>query len=511
MEEWKYRFQKDFKKASPKDLSFDVSKLDEMPDTKENRRRFQKEPLPRRPVSPRKVAAIAISSILAVNLAGIIALSIPIGMAFFRVKDNVNMYRRSYSLNETALAQANTFRPINQVEYPDLSSPAKKTVIAAERIAYESFADRTYRALLETSSKDNLSYSPVTLYSVTNEMVAACSNVVIEEKLNDLLGLSSINRQSFYNKIMSANSYAKESSSIQLKNGAFFSNKFAYSQDYVSALERLYCEAYELDFDKDAGKIVDWANKAVDSAGFIDKGFLELDSYSVLCLLSTMYFKNAWENKYLSSNNVVEPFYLRGGSVVNVEYMRHTYLADRYWDYGDYVAVKDYYHRGYASVTYLVPKRSDDDILTLTAGANIFKEDETKVRRNEGAGSLFVSLKTPKFALKAETNFRPCFDSLGLGDLFDPEIDSLHGAFEYEGTEDVTFFLQAVKQKNEVEFSEDGTIVKSLALAQLGYGAAAPQFGGNELRVDLDQPFIYIIRDINGTPIFVGHVDNPKG
>ena len=191
--------------------------------------------------------------------------------------------------------------------------------------------------------------------------------------------------------------------------------------------------------------------------------------------------------------------------------MRHTYLTDRYWDYGDYVAVKDYYHRGYASVTYLVPKRSDDDILTLTAGANIFKEDETKARRGEGAGSLFVSLKTPKFALKAETNFRPCFDSLGLGDLFDPTIDSLHGAFEYEGTEDIKFFLQAVKQKNEVEFSEDGSIVKSLTLARPGYVASPSQFGGNELCVDLDQPFIYIIRDVNGTPIFVGHVDNPKG
>ena len=33
---------------------------------------------------------------------------------------------------------------------------------------------------------------------------------------------------------------------------------------------------------------------------------------------------------------------------------------------------------------------------------------------------------------------------------------------------------------------------------------------GNTLDVNLNQPFIYIIRDINDTPIFVGHVDNPK-
>ena len=36
-----------------------------------------------------------------------------------------------------------------------------------------------------------------------------------------------------------------------------------------------------------------------------------------------------------------------------------------------------------------------------------------------------------------------------------------------------------------------------------------PPMENDTLDVKLNQPFIYIIRDINGTPIFVGHVDNP--
>ena len=302
MNDLKKKFQKDFEESSPQDLSFDLNQLKETPVISKQRRRLMKASMPRRPINRGKVFAIVMSSVLATSL---IAVSIPLGMAMFRVQESVRTYKRSYSANETAIAQSNTFRPINQVAYPNREAPEKKVIQDAERVAYESFANRTYRALLETSKKDNMSYSPVGLYSVTNEMVAACSNLTIKEKLNDLLGLTENSRPLFYDKVMAANSYAKENSSIQLKNGAFFTNQFAYSQDYVSALARLYCEAYQLDFGKDADKIVEWANLALNSPGFINKDFLEMDAQSVLYLISTLYFKNAWASKYLADNNVV--------------------------------------------------------------------------------------------------------------------------------------------------------------------------------------------------------------
>ena len=45
-------------------------------------------------------------------------------------------------------------------------------------------------------------------------------------------------------------------------------------------------------------------------------------------------------------------------------------------------------------------------------------------------------------------------------------------------------------------------------MATFGAGSAAPMENDTP-DVKLNQPFIHIIRDINGTPIFVGHVDNP--
>ena len=99
--------------------------------------------------------------------------------------------------------------------------------------------------------------------------------------------------------------------------------------------------------------------------------------------------------------------------------------------------------------------------------------------------------------------------NLGFSDMFDDQIDSLHGAFNLESTPSYNFYLQTLKQRNQVEFNEDGTIVKSVSMAATG-GKGGSWKTFDTLDVKLNQPFIYIIKDANGTPIFVGHIDNPK-
>ena len=69
-------------------------------------------------------------------------------------------------------------------------------------------------------------------------------------------------------------------------------------------------------------------------------------------------------------------------------------------------------------------------------------------------------------------------------------------------------YLDKLKQKNEVEFNEDGSVIRSIAVPIIAATSTAP-IETDVIEVKLEQPFIYIIRDINDTPIFVGHVDNP--
>ena len=121
-----------------------------------------------------------------------------------------------------------------------------------------------------------------------------------------------------------------------------------------------------------------------------------------------------------------------------------------------------------------------------------------------------MDLTTPKFNISKEIDFKTTLSSLGFEDIFKTNIDSFSNAFDIEKPSLINFYLQKIKQKNNIEFSEDGTIIKSLSMATIGATSAAPITELNTLEVKLNQPFIYIIKDINDLPIFVGHIDNPK-
>ena len=485
MDDFKEQFKKDFEESSNTNLSFDTTQLE--PNSRKSKHK----------IKPYKLGLIVTAAVIL----GIIA--VPASLILFsslKIEESVKTSNRRYSLNEIRIAESNTFKKLNTVSYPDGGAPSPIKTTEEESKAYNNFSNLTYHALVDTSKKDNMSYSVVGLYSMINEMTNATSREELKEKFNTLLGLNEGSRVTFYDKVMKANSFASDESTIQLKNSAFFNNEFNYNQEFVNSLTKLYCEAYQIDFESEANKMVDWVNQAVNSNGFIDDKFLEMDDETQLYLFSTLYFKNAWASKYLSENNIKDDFYLTSDKTVKATYMNHSYYSQCY--------LKDYYSSNRASVTYLVPKKVEDNIFDLTKDVNIFEEKEENIVKNGEYGYIMVNLSTPKFTTKSDVDFQKCLDNLGFGEIYNPNIDSFKNAFDDEKLNDYNIYIQKIKQKNEVEFNEDGSIVKSVSMASFGAGGAAPM-RNDTLDVKLNQPFIYIIRDINGTPIFVGHVDNP--
>ena len=434
----------------------------------------------------------------------------------FLIHDSGVKTKKMYlSMNEISIAKSNTFKPLNNVTYPDGTGPTKGEIFESESNAYNNFTDLTYKTLVKTDRKDNMAYCPIGLYSALNEMYGAISRDNLAERFDALLGLNETERVAFYKKVILANSFADEESTIQLKNGAFFKAGYNPSTSYIDKLSKLYTMAYSCDFNnaKDVNKMVEWANDAVHAKGFIDKDFLKLNDQTMLVLFSTLFFKNAWDSKYLSKENTQEPFYLANGNTEQVTYMHHSYFVNSYYDYGSYISFKDYYYRGNASVTYIVPKDVDDNIFELTKDVNIFKENlENEVLPPEDEhgrrGEIEIRLSTPKFKNSVSYEFQNMMTDLGFGDMFSPSYDSFHNAFNDSKLDGKNLYLDKLKQKNEVEFNEDGSVIRSITVPIIAATSTAP-IETDVIEVKLEQPFIYIIRDINDTPIFVGHVDNP--
>lgn len=492
----KKQFREDFENANKVDLDFDLDQLED------NTRMTLFKNKSTRGWILRGCSILAICLLL-------IGFSFEVGL--LKIKVSAKFYKNKYSVSEIYIAESNSFKKLNNVSYPNDEYPIKSEISKEEVAAYNNFSSSTYQSILETSNNVNMSYSIAGLYSLMNEMSCGTTKEDLKDRFDNLLGLDKNGRISFYEKLIKANSFGKENSTIQIRNAAFLDNKYEYSAEFVNDLTRLYCEAYQLDFDLDRNKVFEWVDEALKTKNYVDDRFLDIDKETMLFLFSTFYFKNDWYIKYRSDKNFKANFYLDKTNKVQTTFMKHSYLSNCYYDYGNYLSVTDYYTDKVASVTYLVPKKVEDNIYELTKGKNIFvDEEENKVTNPNPQESIMVKLTTPRFSFKNDIDLKPSLGNLGFEDAFDRSINSFDKVIKENPTEKYNVYLQNIKQRNEIEFNENGTIVRSLATASFGAGSAGVT-EMNTVEVKLNQPFIYIIKDINGSPIFVGHVDNPKG
>ena len=503
MNKIKKQFEEDFNKSINTDLSFDTNQLENnTPKTKIR-------------MSPLKRTMIIVSC----SLAGVLTLVVLLPLSVFliaslKTNESFRSYRKNYAFNEVSIAESNTFKPLNSINYPNSDKPVKNEFSDEQLNAYSNYSYQAYNSLISLPKEENLSFSLINLYAILNELEYAASDEEVKATLNNLLGLNAEKRVSFFDKMMKANFYADSNNTTQIKNSAFLTNKYEQNTDFINALSSLYCEAYQIDFSKESKKMVEWVNEAVNDSHFINEQFLELNEQTVFYLFSTLYFKNAWASKYVSDDNIKDYFYLNKEDTVKTTFMRHSYYVDHYYDYDEYISVTDYYATG-GSVTYIVPKKIEDNIYKLTKNQNIFFENEENAvygkplpydeTRN---GKIRVNLTMPKFSNSYEFKLNDMLSNLGLAKGFTPDYDSFSKAFTSESCFD-NIYLQTVKQKNEVTFNEDGTVVKSVTMGAAGAMSAEPR-RDDTIDVTLNQPFIYIIKDINNTPIFVGHLDNPS-
>lgn len=280
-----------------------------------------------------------------------------------------------------------------------------------------------------------------------------------------------------------------------------------YRFEVIGEFTRAFVEAFAADFSSEEGyrDILAWAR-----GNSIDSDLLSLDDVlpspsddpARFMMLNVLNASLSWRNTFAAEDNVRAPFHLPNGEEKEIAYLHHAKRDAIVYDYGTYVSAYDDYDRSY-TIQYLVPKSLDASIFDLLAeeGRNFLREEEEKrIVASEGADAgLILDLFVPKFTATARVDFSSAAEALGLKPLFTGEAGSFDRAFE-NAPEAIR--LVSPKQVNRVSFTEDGTTVSTIAF-MLGAGAAQP-ITGDEIRVELNQPFVYVIRDARGLPLYIG-------
>ena len=476
----KQKVKTDFINKTDVSFSFDTTKLET--NIAPPKKKFNK-----------KWLFLLVPSVTVVSL--VLVVSVAILSVLLTKKESVHVTRKKYSAAEIAVAEANTFRRLNSFDYPPLSGNRYIGLDVDDVNAFNAFTNTIYQAL---DYEENATFAPVTLYPLLSLLAMGSSSPTLDAQFDALfLNKNAAARTALYQTIFKNNFYHNDQGTSLLHNGAFVDYNYDLSAEYLANLTHNYFEAFALDYTNknDINKMLGWINDSMQEDGFIKENDLEIDDETMMYLFASFIFSNGWTHKYYESDNETGPFYLLDGTTTPTTYMQHKYFGT-YYDYDKYISFYDSYTNG-NRVQYIVPKAHTDNIYDLL-GTNMFLTETGEEHLNE-----IIELKAPIFTTSNIVDFKAPLKNLGFDIMFDRNAVNFDKMFAHAP---LTSYVQTIKQKNEVTFNVDGTIVKSLAFAGVGSKSASPI---DTLVVSLDQPFIYVIRDINNIPLFVGHFDNP--
>lgn len=465
---------------------------------------YRRKPTKYEPLHRKVAKAILIPLGVAVLVIG--AIPVTFIIASIRTEQSFNRTNRAFDIEDYQAAAGTTLVALNNIQYSendpehDIDEPFLSSI--------NSFSSNLF--LNQTKEGSSMMYSPLGLYGNLDLISLATSR---KDIFSGVFGeeLSEDERAEGIRKSFNNNYFIKKWSTVRSKQAVFMTNKYQYSQDFVDGLSKRMAEAYQGDFSSSNVQqaILGWATQYGDSYGLDANDLLLNDPYSNLLFMSLFYFDSYWSDRFKEEDTAVDKFYTIEGEEKEVSFMNHVSrgLLETY-DEG-YVSFRDYYMSG-NSIEYYVPNETSSSILEIASslaerGIDMFTRTNLTEEDNEYDYYEYVDLYVPKFTRSLTVDFEDSLSSMGLSSLFDSGNPILDQAFTDEGSES---YVVGVKQTNKITFNEDGTEVTSLTIS-LGAGSAAPLPGGG-YEVRLNQPYIYVIRDAQGVPVFMGYESDPS-
>ncbi len=411
------------------------------------------------------------------------------------VHENQKDLVRTYSLNDRKIMEEDSFKVLNSISYPTKKSENSLDENFIQ--AVNNFSQNLFNSSIKTLDDSAFTISPLSLYFELNNISLLSSSENLNKEFDNLLGYNKENRINELIKTFKNNFYLEsdQKATTQIYNSVFFNDAYTLNEEYIEKLTNSYIEAFSMDFtETNLNHIIDWINFRLNTNSTITKDDLKLDSLTTMYIFSLLYFKNQWTYKVNDTDNVEGTFYGSNGPST-VTYMMHSFgsvLEEK----DDYVSFFDLYQNGY-KIKYIYSKKEDLSTLDAIKNDNIFTINSENYKKAD------IKLSFPKFSKKTNVDLVDTLKDMGFSMVFDKKENNFPDIYtDYNENQYIDF----IKQFNEVDFNENGTIIKTVTYGKTN-GASAPD-KTEYYEIMLNHPFIYVIYDSNNVPLYVGNVTN---
>jgi serpin B len=395
-----------------------------------------------------------------------------------------------------------------QSDKPRLTSPdASQTDVTTLVEGNSAFAFDLYQVL--RNADGNLFYSP---YSISlalamtyagargdteKEMAGALHFLLPQDRLHpafDSLDLTLASR--------GQNAKGKDNQGFQLHvvNAIWGQDGYKFLAPYLDTLAENYGAGLRiLDFVKDPEQarvtINNWVSDQTEEKikDLIPQG--AIDVMTRLVLTNAIYFNAAWQYPFNEDATSSGDFFLLNGDSVSVPMMRQTESCG--YTAGDgYQAVELPYDGRELSMVILLPEQGRFDAFEASLNGQSVASIIEKIENKE------VDLSMPRFTYQSDFSLKQALTTLGMAEAFTPEVADFSGM---DGKRDL--FVQDVLHKAFIAVDETGTE----AAAASGVVVGTTSVPAEIIRVQVNRPFIFVIRDIGtGAILFIGRVVNPN-
>ena len=357
----------------------------------------------------------------------------------------------------------------------------------------QEFGMRLFTELYRGKKNENALFSPLSLYmalALTADGAAGDTRSELDVLLG---GENGETRDAAMKTLMTA---LNKNGAARIANGVWMNQTYIFPDETFSALvEKTY--GAKISSFSPGGEAVreinGWAEEK--TAGRIPAVLDTLDPDTLLVLVNALSFDAEWQNKYPAGNVREGTFVSASGKRQKVKMM--VSVETRYLETENARGFIKPYKNGYAFAA-LLPL---DGVETGTVLESLCGGALRKLLRNPQSVQVVASM--PQFGYEDETDLIPVLKSFGVTDLFDKEKADLSGFGELQPPYN-KMSVSLVLQKTALDVTPDGTSAAAVTVETATGSGSLERME----TVTLDRPFIFLILDGYGVPLFIGVVNH---
>ena len=392
--------------------------------------------------------------------------------------------------NNLVNALASPGEAVKDVSYGDVSQSFRRSLW--------DFAGKTSASVLSGERDKNSLYSPMSLYYALAMLEAGAAGQT-KTDLQDFLSMTeALDTSRNLRTLYALMTKEEEGIQEQIANALWISQDLVgeggkkVKQNWLDQLKNeFYASAFAVDFQdpKTAPKMSEWV--AEQTRGKIKPEIELSDPLLLLVLMNTVYFKANWDTAFDPAHTVKDVFHGMDLDISDVPYLQGAFMSQALLD-DHYTAARLSLTEG--SIRFVLPEEGMDpeDLLKDPHLLTDLFEREWK--------NVSLNIALPKFSYKTKVDLLKEMEAIGLTEI-------VTGTPDFSNMLTTDAEVSAISQETFIALDEKG--VEAAAYTEIQIRETGMLEPPEQLTLELNRPFLYVISDGAGTPLFVGVVRNP--